>query len=62
MPWQWVGQELPQFSSAPTYHAGVLSSAGIGMRLFTVAQRSGLIVATFDRDFLTLGVEALILT
>src|ERR1700722_9732640 len=41
MPWQWVGQELPQFSSAPTDHAGVLSAAGIGMRLFTVAQRSG---------------------
>jgi len=41
MPWQWVGQELPQFSSAPSDHAGVLSSAGVGMRLFTVAQRSG---------------------
>jgi uncharacterized circularly permuted ATP-grasp superfamily protein/uncharacterized alpha-E superfamily protein len=41
MPWQWVGQELPQFSTAPTDHAGVLSSAGVGMRLFTVAQRSG---------------------
>ncbi|WP_232066778.1 circularly permuted type 2 ATP-grasp protein [Mycobacterium parmense] len=41
MPWQWVGQELPQFSSAPTDHAGALSSAGVGMRLFTVAQRSG---------------------
>jgi uncharacterized circularly permuted ATP-grasp superfamily protein/uncharacterized alpha-E superfamily protein len=41
MPWQWVGQELPQFSSAPTDHAGVLSSAGVGMRLFTVAQSSG---------------------
>ncbi len=41
MPWQWVGQELPQFSSAPTDHAGVLSSAATGMRLFTVAQRSG---------------------
>ncbi len=41
MPWQWAGQELPQFSSAPTDHAGVLSSAGVGMRLFTVAQRSG---------------------
>ncbi len=40
-PWQWVGQELPQFSSAPTDHAGALSSAGIGMRLFTVAQRGG---------------------
>lgn len=41
MPWHWVGQELPQFSSAPTDHSGALSSAGIGMRLFTVAQRSG---------------------
>jgi uncharacterized alpha-E superfamily protein len=41
MPWQWVGQELPKFSSAPTDHAGVLSSAGVGMRLFTVAQRGG---------------------
>lgn len=41
MPWQWVGQELPQFSSAPTDHAGALSSAGVGIRLFTVAQRGG---------------------
>jgi uncharacterized circularly permuted ATP-grasp superfamily protein/uncharacterized alpha-E superfamily protein len=41
MPWQWVGQELPQFSSAPTDHAGVLSSAAVGMRLFTAAQRGG---------------------
>ncbi|OBK51419.1 circularly permuted type 2 ATP-grasp protein [Mycobacterium sp. 1081908.1] len=41
MPWHWVGQELPQFSSAPTDHTGVLSSAGVGMRLFTVAQRGG---------------------
>jgi uncharacterized circularly permuted ATP-grasp superfamily protein/uncharacterized alpha-E superfamily protein len=40
-PWRWVGQELPTFSSAPTDHAGVLSSAGVGMRLFTVAQRGG---------------------
>ncbi|MGE2818073.1 circularly permuted type 2 ATP-grasp protein [Mycobacterium heidelbergense] len=40
-PWHWVGQELPQFSSAPTDHSGALSSAGVGMRLFTVAQRSG---------------------
>jgi uncharacterized circularly permuted ATP-grasp superfamily protein/uncharacterized alpha-E superfamily protein len=40
-PRQWVGQELPQFSSAPTDHDGMLSSAGVGMRLFTVAQRSG---------------------
>src|SRR6185312_13040164 len=41
-PWQWVGQELPQFSSAPTaYRAGVLTAAGVGIRLFSVAQRSG---------------------
>jgi uncharacterized alpha-E superfamily protein len=40
-PWQWVGQELPQFSSAPTSHAGELSAAGVGMRLFTVAQHGG---------------------
>ena len=41
-PWQWVGQELPQFSSAPTdYYPGGLSSASIGMRLFTVSQRGG---------------------
>lgn len=41
-PWQWVGQELPQFSSAPTDHgSGGLSAAGVGMRLFTVAQRNG---------------------
>jgi uncharacterized circularly permuted ATP-grasp superfamily protein/uncharacterized alpha-E superfamily protein len=41
-PWQWVGQELPQFSSAPTdYHPGGLSAASVGMRLFTVSQRSG---------------------
>ena len=30
MPWQWVGQELPQFSSAPTSHAGELSAGGVG--------------------------------
>ena len=41
-PWQWVGQELPQFSSAPTdYYPGGLSAANVGMRLFTVSQRSG---------------------
>ena len=41
-PWQWVGQEPPQFSSAPTdYYPGGLSSASVGMRLFTVSQRSG---------------------
>lgn len=41
-PWQWVGQEMPQFSTAPTdYYAAGLSAASVGMRLFTVAQRSG---------------------
>ncbi|NVN50115.1 circularly permuted type 2 ATP-grasp protein [Mycolicibacterium hippocampi] len=41
-PWQWVGQELPQFSSAPSdYRPGGLSSSSVGMRLFTVAQHSG---------------------
>jgi uncharacterized circularly permuted ATP-grasp superfamily protein/uncharacterized alpha-E superfamily protein len=40
-PWQWVGQELPKFSSAPTTYAGEFSSAAVGMRLFTVAQRGG---------------------
>ena len=41
-PWQWVGQELPQFSSAPTdFQPGGLSSASVGMRLFTVSQRGG---------------------
>jgi len=41
-PWQWVGQELPEFSSAPSdYYPGGLSSASVGMRLFTVAQRGG---------------------
>src|SRR6185312_4546938 len=41
-PWQWVGQELPQFSSAPSDVApGGLSAASIGMRLFTVAQSGG---------------------
>ena len=41
-PGEWVGQELPQFSSAPTDHyQGVLSAASVGMRLFTVSQRGG---------------------
>jgi uncharacterized circularly permuted ATP-grasp superfamily protein/uncharacterized alpha-E superfamily protein len=41
-PWQWVGQELPQFSSAPTDHSrNGLSPGSTGMRLFTVAQRGG---------------------
>ncbi len=41
MPWQWVGQELPQFSSAPTSADSELSAGGVGIRLFTVAQRGG---------------------
>lgn len=40
-PWQWVGQELPEFSSAPTDQPGGLSAGKVGMRLFTVAQRGG---------------------
>ncbi|OBF26708.1 hypothetical protein A5724_31180 [Mycobacterium sp. ACS1612] len=41
-PWQWVGQELPRFSTAPSdFYPGGLSSASVGMRLFTVSQRSG---------------------
>ena len=41
-PWQWAGQELPEFSFAPTEHfPGGLSAASVGMRLFTVSQRSG---------------------
>lgn len=41
-PWQWVGQELPEFSSAPSdFFPGGLSSSSVGMRLFTVSQRSG---------------------
>ncbi|RAV15666.1 hypothetical protein DQP55_05780 [Mycolicibacterium sp. GF69] len=41
-PWQWVGQELPQFSSAPSVlPRGGLSATNVGMRLFTVAQRGG---------------------
>ncbi|MCH9728289.1 MAG: circularly permuted type 2 ATP-grasp protein, partial [Actinomycetia bacterium] len=42
IPWQWVGQDLPQFSSAPSdFLPGGLSSSSVGMRLFTVAQHSG---------------------
>ncbi|MGP4053244.1 circularly permuted type 2 ATP-grasp protein [Mycobacterium sp. 4D054] len=41
-PWQWVGQELPEFSSAPAdFLGGGLTSASVGMRLFTVSQRGG---------------------
>jgi uncharacterized circularly permuted ATP-grasp superfamily protein/uncharacterized alpha-E superfamily protein len=41
-PWQWVGQDLPQFSTAPTDHySGGLSAAPVGLRLFTVAQPGG---------------------
>ena len=41
-PSQWVGQELPQFSCAPTdRYPGELSAVGVGIRLFTVSQRNG---------------------
>ncbi|CAJ1583448.1 circularly permuted type 2 ATP-grasp protein [[Mycobacterium] wendilense] len=40
-PWQWIGQELPQYSSAPTVGPGRLVPANVAMRLFTVSQRGG---------------------
>ncbi|MED5815389.1 circularly permuted type 2 ATP-grasp protein [Mycolicibacterium sp. 050232] len=41
-PARWVGQELPQFSTAPTnYRSKGLSPGNVGMRLFSVAQRGG---------------------
>ncbi|MDR3658821.1 MAG: circularly permuted type 2 ATP-grasp protein, partial [Mycobacterium sp.] len=41
-PWQWVGQELPEFSTAPMDLLPTgLSAGSVGMRLFTVAQRGG---------------------
>jgi uncharacterized circularly permuted ATP-grasp superfamily protein/uncharacterized alpha-E superfamily protein len=41
-PWQWVGQEPPQFSAAPSDHQpGGLAIGNVGMRLFTVSQRGG---------------------
>ena len=41
-PWQWVGQELPQFSSAPAgAQPGRLAPVNVGMRLFTVSQHGG---------------------
>lgn len=52
-PWQWVGQELPQFSSAPTdFLPGGVSAADVGMRLFTVAQRGGYAPMTGGLGFL----------
>ncbi|MCW1820450.1 MULTISPECIES: circularly permuted type 2 ATP-grasp protein [Mycolicibacterium] len=41
-PARWVGQEVPEFSTAPTnYRSKGLSPGNVGMRLFTVAQRGG---------------------
>jgi uncharacterized circularly permuted ATP-grasp superfamily protein/uncharacterized alpha-E superfamily protein len=40
-PWQWVGQELPEFSFAPAGLRNGMVATGVGMRLFTVAQRGG---------------------
>ncbi len=41
-PWRWVGQELPQFSSAPTgWYPDRLAPVSVGMRLFTVSQHGG---------------------
>ncbi|WP_071287290.1 circularly permuted type 2 ATP-grasp protein [Mycolicibacterium llatzerense] len=41
-PSQWMGQELPEFSTAPMdLLPSGLSAGSVGMRLFTVAQRGG---------------------
>ncbi|WP_037181330.1 circularly permuted type 2 ATP-grasp protein [Rhodococcoides fascians] len=42
-PWAWVGQEVPEFSSAPagSGFGGTIGAAEVGMRLFSVAQRTG---------------------
>ncbi len=41
-PWRWVGQELPQFSSAPSgWYPGSPAPVSVGMRLFTVSQHGG---------------------
>ncbi len=41
-PWQWVGQELPQFSTAPAgRRPGALVPVNVGMRLFSVSQHGG---------------------
>jgi len=41
-PWQWVGQELPQFSTAPSdFLPAGLTSSSVGLRLFSVSQRGG---------------------
>lgn len=42
-PWKWVGQEIPEFSVAPTgsSYGGAVGAAEVGIRLFSVAQRVG---------------------
>jgi uncharacterized alpha-E superfamily protein len=41
-PWQWIGQELPQFSSAPSDHdPSGLAAASVGCRIFAVSQSGG---------------------
>ncbi len=41
-PWRWVGQELPQFASAPSgWYPARLAPVSVGMRLFTVSQHGG---------------------
>jgi uncharacterized circularly permuted ATP-grasp superfamily protein/uncharacterized alpha-E superfamily protein len=42
VPWQWIGQDLPQFSSAPTDHdPSGLAAASVGCRVFAVSQSGG---------------------
>lgn len=42
-PWAWVGQDVPEFSVAPSGSGfgGDVGAAEVGIRLFTVAQRVG---------------------
>ncbi|MGL4304795.1 MAG: circularly permuted type 2 ATP-grasp protein [Mycobacteriaceae bacterium] len=43
-PWKWVGQEFPEFSTAPVEdNNSGLSAASVAMRLFTVSQRAGFV-------------------
>ena len=54
-PWQFVGQELPQFSVAPTDHYSGLRASSVGMRLFTVSQRGGFFAPMIRRPGLRAG-------
>lgn len=41
-PWQWVGQQVPEFSTAPIEHGSSgFDAAAVSLRVFSVAQRAG---------------------